>query len=319
MEVRSIIKEATVRINLVPRKQAVPGDILETGYRLLKGVVNKYNYDNLLNFTQNAIVVDNSMMIHLFDETDYMAGKNNLYFDTVESLEAYEIDAEDKENKVWAMVKSDPETFYTITSVGTPSGTVYVWVPHLVEEDSYNISRLQQMQLYCRMQHVHVKDVAKVNSLYLVTPVGRPYFQHYEIKFIPADKFDDYTNDARVFTVVQKSEGEWFIRLKPYLAAMKERKIKINYNESIDFDLDDDLFIPDNYVELLIVALAHKLAIQYPRLDEAQMARLETEVRVLVDNVRTPKAITKMVLRDQYDYFDNHTVTQSELLGGYWV
>ena len=46
MDVRSIIKEATSRINLVPRKQAVPGDILETAYQLLKGIVSKYNYDS---------------------------------------------------------------------------------------------------------------------------------------------------------------------------------------------------------------------------------------------------------------------------------
>lgn len=318
MDVRSIIKEATVRINLVPRKQAVPGDILETGYRLLKGVVNKYNYDNLLSFTENSIVVDNSPVIHFYDETQYVAGKNNMYFDSVEQLDSYEITQDDLENDVWAMVKTDREVFYTISEADTDTGTVYVWTSHLVSEDTLNQSRLQQMQAYCRMQHVYVKDVAKINSVYIILPYGRPA-QPVELMFVPSDKFDDYMNNSRVYTVVQKSEGEWIIKVKPYAYSMKDRKFKINYNESIDFDIDDELYIPDNYTELLIVALAHKLAIQYPRLDEAQMQRLETEVRVLVDNVRTPKAVTKMVLRDRYDWFDNYTATQDDLLNGYWA
>lgn len=82
--------------------------------------------------------------------------------------------------------------------------------------------------------------------------------------------------------------------------------------------MDSDLYVPDNYTELLIVALAHKLALQYPRLDDAQMNRLENEVRVLVDNVRTPKSITRMVLRSDYDYVNRGNMTQTELMGGYW-
>ena len=53
LSIRDIIKESCTRINLVPRKQAVPGDILENAFRLLKGVVDKYNKDNLLSWTQN--------------------------------------------------------------------------------------------------------------------------------------------------------------------------------------------------------------------------------------------------------------------------
>ena len=86
----------------------------------------------------------------------------------------------------------------------------------------------------------------------------------------------------------------------------------------MEFDLDSDLYIPDNYVELLIVALAHKLALQYPRLDDAQMTRLENEVRVLVDNVRTPKASDRILQRD--DYFGvTGNMSQSELMSGYWL
>lgn len=310
MNVREIIKESTVRVNLVPRRQAVPGDIMETAFRLLKGIVAKYNSDNLLNFTRNSVLVKNSQITHIYDETDFVAGKNNLYFDSVDALDAYDITAEDYANKVWAMVKSDINTVYTINH---PVAGVYQWQGHEANETQ----RVQQMQEYCKMNHVCVRDVAKVNSVYMVTPSGTQFDMFRELEFVPNDKFDSYIANSLVYTVIEKSEGEWLVKIKPVVAGLNAR-IKINYNEAIEFDIDSDLFIPDNYTELLIVALAHKLALQYPRLDDAQMTRLENEVRVLVDNVRTPKSMTRMVLRNDYDYFDDRKMTQAELMGGLW-
>ena len=312
MNVREIIKEAVTRVNLVPRRQAIPGDILENAYRLLKGVVNKYNYDNLLNFTQNSIIVKNSEFTHIWDETDIVKGKNNLYFNSREELEAYEPDEEEYENDTWAMVKGNDEVVFIVYS---PAVNVYAWRAQIIYSET---PRVQQMRAYQKMNHVQVRDVAKINSLYLVTPKNTEYAEHYELKFVPAYKFDNYYNDANVYTLIQKSEGEWLIQLKPNIARQNYR-LKINYNESLDFDLDDDLFIPDNYIELLIVALAHKLALEYPRLDEAQMQRLQLEVQTLVDNVRTPKAVTRMILREPYDFYNGGRLTQNELISGGWL
>lgn len=312
MNVREIIKEAVTRVNLVPRRQAIPGDLLENAYRLLKGVVNKYNYDNLLNFTQNSIIVKNAEITHLYDETDIVKGKNNLYFSSREELEAHIPDEEEYENETWAMVKGNDEAVFIVYS---PAVNVYAWRAQIIYQET---PRIQQMRAYQKMQHVQVRDVAKINSLYLVTPKNTEYAEHYELKFVPAYKFDNYYNDANVYTLIQKSEGEWLIQLKPNVARQNYR-LKINYNESLDFDLDDDLFIPDNYVELLIVALAHKLALEYPRLDEAQMQRLQLEVQTLVDNVRTPKAVTRMILREPYDFYNGGRLTQNELISGGWL
>lgn len=313
MDVRSIIKEATSRINLVPRKQAVPGDILETAYQLLKGIVSKYNYDNLLNFTQNSVIVPNTEVTHIYDETDFAKGEYNMYFDTVAEMSAYPFDIE-QVGKVWCIVKEVPNTYYTV-QVETAHPVTYSYVPHEISEPYPQ--RYQQMLAYQNMQHVCVRDVAKINSVYLITPTAEPYKLHKELEFVPANKFDSYLNGAPVYTVTEKSEGEWIMRIKPGIALL-DRRLKINYNESIEFDIDSDLYIPDNYTELLIVALAHKLALQFPRLDETQMNRLEQEVRILVDNVRTPKAITRSIVRN--DYFEDayHTTTPTELLTGYW-
>ena len=168
---------------------------------------------------------------------------------------------------------------------------------------------------YQNMLHFQVRDVAKINSIYVISDTNEPYKEYYKLDFINHTDFDRYSRNARVYTYTQKSEGEWVLNVKP-LYYPDNHRLKITYNEAMQFDIDSDLFIPENYIELLIVALAHKLALMYPRLDESQMNRLENEVRVLVDNVRTPKAEDRVLLRNNY-WDSPHTMTQAELLAGY--
>ena len=306
--VREIIKEACVRINLVPRRQAIPGDIMENAYLLLQGIVSKYNNDNLLAWTQNNIMLQNHELIHIYDTTDVLKGERNLYFDTADELHNYELTEEDFENDVWAIVKDSPNVIFKVMQVGT----VYTWQGVPVNEPYPQ--RYQEMKRYESMEHVQVRNVAKINSLYMTSVANQPYNEMYKLDFVNHTDFDKYSVSSPVFTYTQKSENEWLIQLKPVTASQNYR-IKLNYNESVEFDIDSDLYIPDNYVELLIVALAHKLALQYPRLDDAHMQRLENEVRVLVDNVRTPKASDRMLVRD--DYFANEYATsQYDLLTG---
>lgn len=312
MDVRTLIKEACTRINLVPRKQAPSGDQLENGYRLLKGIIAKYNYDNLLVWTQKSIIVDKSDLIHLYDETDIVKGPNNLYFDTVEQLHAYTPSEEEYENNTWAMIKDQPNSVYIVYS---PAVGVYDW--HYQDLYGNNNQRIQEMREYCKMEHFQVRDVAKINSIYVISNTNEPYKEYYKLDYVNHTEYDKYNPGARVYTYTQKSEGEWVIQLKPLFYPGNYR-VKITYNEAMEFDLDSDLFIPENYVELLIVALAHKLALMYPRLDEGQMARLEKEVQVLVDNVRTPKAEDRVLTRN--NYWERYgRMTQADLISGRWI
>lgn len=305
--VRDIIKEACCRVNITPRRQAVPGDIMENAYRLLKGIVAKYNSDNLLAWTQNNIILQNHELIHIFDESDVLKGEHNMYFNTLDEMNNYVLSEDDYDNNVWALVKEQPNAYYTVTQSGG-----YLWQYHNAD----NTQRYQEMKRYESMEHVQVRDVAKIDSLYLISNTNQPYREHYKLEFTSHSDFDKYINTANVFTYTQKSEGEWLIQLKPNVAKQNYR-LKLNYNEAMEFDLDSDLYIPDNYVELLIVALAHKLALQYPRLDDAQMTRLENEVRVLVDNVRTPRSSDRMLERSDYFSDGNFTLSQYDLMGGY--
>ncbi len=307
--VREIIKESCCRVNITPRRQAVPGDIMENAYRLLKGIVAKYNSDNLLAWTQNSIILQNHELIHIFDESDVLKGEFNKYFNTLDELNSYPLTEEDYDNNVWAIVKGQDGYWAPLPHSGS-----YLWSYYTNVE---NNQRYQEMRRYESMEHIQVRDVAKIDSLYLISNTNQPYREHYKLEFASHSDFDKYINTANVFTYTQKSEGEWLIQLKPNVAKQNYR-IKLNYNEAMEFDLDSDLYIPDNYVELLIVALAHKLALQYPRLDDAQMARLEKEVQVLVDNVRTPKASDRILQRDDYFGVDGN-MSQSELMSGYWL
>ena len=316
--VREIIIEAAIRCNVGRRTQALPGGIEETALKLLQGIVNKYNADSLLAFSQNSFVSKNSEWIHIYDEEDYLKGENNLYFGTIDEMNAYVLSEEDVENHVFALVKDHPTVVYSATRIQLgPDEVTYTWTGHQIGD--IPSVRVQNMKLYEACHHVRAYKVGKINSIFITPVTSNRFNENSQLRYVAPTDFDRYSNNSAVFTCTEKGEGEWLLHIKPVIAA-QNWKLKINYNEIIRFDIDSELYIPDNYVELLIVALAHKLAIQFPRLDEAQMQRLENEVRVMVDNVRTPKAQDRVIARMNYNYgFDEgRTMTDQELLSGIW-
>ena len=105
-------------------------------------------------------------------------------------------------------------------------------------------------------------------------------------------------NKIAIFTIVSNN---YFSRALTLIDSIKEYNIE-----------------SDNYIELLIVATAHKLALMYPRLDEAQMNRLQTEVSVLVDNIKTPNAADRMIIREDY-WRRQRRMSQYELMSGDWL
>lgn len=302
MIVRTLITEALSRANVVPRRQAAPGYQMETGLALLQGIVSKYNNDNYLAFTQSSLDLPSRKLIHIYDEVNTMLGENNLYFKTLDEMNAYEITEDDYENKVWAYL-DDGEHVDFIYNITQPVQGVFVWVPHGGQD--FN-ARYQQMRKYAEAYHIKVADVCKLNTLC----VNRgDVYGMLKLSFLPRQDFDSYVNSDLFWTFTGLAEGEWLIEVKP-LVASSSIKLRLDYNRGFKVDMDTDIRIPDAYLELLTVALTHKLALKYPRLDDAQMSRLENEVKVMLDNVRTPKADVKLVKRET-DYergFNAHDV-----------
>lgn len=307
--VREVIVEAATRVNLAPQRNPYPG-VVENAFRLLKGIISKYNNNDLLVWTQNSVIVPKSNLIHIYDESDYLKGEHNLYFDNERELNSYKLSEEDYENNVWSIVKEVPNVVYSVIRITTPA-VQFQWLPHVVNEP-YS-QRYQEMKRYEAMTHIQVRDVAKINSIYVINNTNEQYREHYKLDFVNHTDYDKFSNTSRVYTYTPKSEGEWLIEVKPYIYSGAHR-LKINYNEAFNIDLNTDLYIPDNYVELLIVALAHKLALMYPRLDEAQMNRLQQEVQVLCDNIRTPRSEDRLLLRSDYFCNDRYTMSQQDLM-----
>lgn len=308
MEVRTIITEALSRANIVPRRQPAPGDLVQTAFMLLQGIISQYNKDNYLSFTQATLDLPAKRYIHIYDEIDTLGGENNMYFDDADQLSAYELTEEDYDNNVWAMINDGQHlnVIYTVLSISTPSGPVYQWQPHV--QDGFN-PRYQQMRRYCESYHIQVPNVVKLNSLYINR--GEVYGL-LKLNFVPYAEFDAYINNDLYWTWNDGAEGEWMIEIKPILAS-QALKLRMAYNKGYKIDLDSDIRIPDNYIELLIVSLTQKLATKFPRLDDAQMLRLENDVKNMLANVRTPKADAKMVLRD--NHYDRGMTAQDVLCG----
>ena len=295
MEIRTIITEALSRANIVPRRQPAPGDLVQSAYNLLQGAINQYNNDNYLAFTQRQISLPCKKLIHIYDEDDTMLSDTEKVFKTVSEMNAYVPSVEEAVEDVWAMVMTDKNTVYHIVeTLGA-----YHWEP-MSEVDEFDI-RYQDMKRYIESYHIHVKGVAKLNTLMIAIPTAGA--EAVKLAFVPRSDFDRYYRNELAWTFTQMSEGEWLIETKSYALA-GANKLRLDYNEAVRFNLDTDLRVPDAYLELLTVALTYKLAIKYPRMDDSKVTQLASELQTMIDNVSTPKADVKLVKRDSYDVND---------------
>ena len=216
-------------------------------------------------------------------------------FKTVSEMNAYVPSVEEAVEDVWAMVMTDQNTVYHIVeTLGA-----YHWEP-MTEVDEFDI-RYQDMKRYIESYHIHVKGVAKLNTLMIAIPTAGA--EAVKLAFVPRSDFDRYYRNELAWTFTQMSEGEWLIETKSY-ALSGANKLRLDYNEAVRFNLDTDLRVPDAYLELLTVALTYKLAIKYPRMDDSKVTQLASELQTMIDNVSTPKADVKLVKRDSYDVND---------------
>ena len=305
MEVRDIIEEALKRANVVPRRQTAPGDLLMSGYNLLTGIVSKFNNDNFLAFTQMGLDLPARTVIHIYDKNDTFLGDYNYVFDDMSEMTRYVPSVEDKQNDALAVIRTNPQQVYgVVEDMGD-----YHWEP--IEVDGFN-PKYQQILEYVKAYHINVPCVSKLNTLNINR--NQPYGM-LKLNFVPHADFDSYASSDLLWTFKELSQGEWIIKIKPYTAAQSV-KLKLDYNRAIEFDLNTDLRIPDAYTELLIVALTSKLATTYPRMDDAHVERLKNELGDMINNVRTPKADTKQVLRD--DGYDDRSSYWGVVGGRMW-
>ena len=219
ISVREIITEALARANIVPRRQAAPGHIVEETFKLLKGIASKYNTTDYLSFTQNEKVVPYNPVLHIVTNDD-------------------------------------------------PSSNSFIFDDELITV---------------------IPNVAKINKIYV--PDSDSW---YELLEEPYQSFDGKGTSSDIYTVLEKSEGEWLIKFK----VPSVNTIKILYNEALTFDINSNLYISDSYTELFILALTKALVQKYPRNDNTMFQNLSMELAKCEELISVPKAAKRRITRD---------------------
>lgn len=140
---------------------------------------------------------------------------------------------------------------------------------------------------------VSAKNVQKVNKLYWrnKSDIG----SYIELSYASPNDFDAYPNGAGVYTFQPINDLQ--ILLKTKLLPDVGTELKVIYNKKWNIGLDDELRIPEQYVELFIIALTHKLAMTFPRLSNEQVTLLKNELTEMEKNIAVATRAIKYVTR----------------------
>lgn len=221
--VRSIIVEALNRSNLVSRRQSAPADMVESAYRLLKGIAGKYSNDNLLQF----LVMETETTL---DKSEYVLG---------------DVDP------------ANPEEYQEVT--------------------------------------LSAPNIQQINKVYWRAKQPNDAVNYIELSFASPSDFDAYPSGSGVYTWQPINDRQIVLKLK--LLPDVRTEIKVNYNRKWVFDLDSELRIPEQYEELFIVALTHKLAVSFPRISTEQVQLIKSELDDIKSNIMKSTRAIKYLQR----------------------
>jgi len=276
--VRDVIINALSRANLCSKRQAAPGYMTESAFELLKGIASKYSKDNLLQFLRRELIIDNehkkpTLVIGEYALNDEYS--DYLIFDTLP-----EAASEYVGRKAYA---KDTQKIYICVTI--PTG--YAW--GMTSEDPHEV--------FYSLPDVEVPNVAAIAEVYARNGQD-DYNNDYHLDFV---SYEDYRNPifgSGVYTWQPLSDKSIELKLKKPMVDSASYGFVVIYNCGYQFGLDDTLKIPENYIELFTASLVYALAVKYPKLDQAQIQRLEKERDDLVKNISIPTRANKIVLRN---------------------
>jgi len=138
-------------------------------------------------------------------------------------------------------------------------------------------------------------NIQKVNRMYWRAKEPNGLGSYIELSYASPDDFDGYPDGSGVFTYQPVNDLQMVLKTK--LRPDTNTEFKITYNRKWSIGLDDELRIPEQYSELFIVALTHKLALTFPRLSTEQVNLLKNELIEMEKNVATATRAHKYVSR----------------------
>lgn len=142
---------------------------------------------------------------------------------------------------------------------------------------------------------VEAPGLQRVNKVYWRSKDPSNVNTYVELSFANPNDYDAYPFGSGVYTWQPVSDLQGILKTK--LCTDANCELKITYNRKWNIGLDSELRIPEQYVELFIVALTHALAMAFPRLSTEQVTLLKNQLTEMEKNIASATRAIKYIGR----------------------
>lgn len=313
--IRDVITEALVRAGLANRRQPPLGNMVESAYRLLKGIAADYSKHNLLQFLRREADLTDLVIksdIQLLGP-NYIKGVN--YWDHITDLPipstAYWTGP--SAAKAW-----DGNSIVAQIEVVGAGEVAWSYTPYPTKAEAE--ARLRELGVFGDVipagiqpkmiigtldpdepndwVQVEIANIANIPELYWDVSRDDMANTAVPLGFVSFEDFNNGNFGEYIYTYQEITDRKIELKLKPqFVSLARGGRLKMIYNVAYSFDLDSVMKIPNIYQELFITALTYALACEYPRLSPEHTERLKTNLTNIENSVKTPTRASKFVVR----------------------
>lgn len=274
-----IIVNALDETGLWARADGSPtGEYVETAKTLLDRRLNEYSNSNFLSFTRKEIDFKPQKQVIKIGEYRLKEDKENntLMLET----ESERPDPNELTPGTFVYVK-DNKAGYRVDAVNSQANA-YISIPNatetwFVDVPDIEVQNLQEVvRAYCKISGANEWD---------------------ELNFVAYEDFYNFRELYSIYSIKPVSDA--IVEL--YLPnGLMNYTIKIIYNEFYEYELDQPLRIPGQFISLFTAGLAYDLARTYPRLSDSTVALMKERLKELEENCRRSSSVNKFISR-RYD------------------
>lgn len=117
------------------------------------------------------------------------------------------------------------------------------------------------------------------------------------MNFIAYDQFYSMNNGIYTVSWTPVSSSQWRVYFKPQFLS-SNWSVKLIYNKQMEYNDNDIINLPPQYIELLIRALAYNLSIQMPRTDTTKTSFLKSQLDEIEHMIEAANASLTIITRD---------------------
>ena len=135
--------------------------------------------------------------------------------------------------------------------------------------------------------------------------------QKVPLRFVPLSLIDNFSESDKVYTARQTSDKIWELEVKQ---SSVNKELSIVYNEKIECEMNTEYYAPEEYSELLVLALTSKLLTIFPRIDGSMKESVDGQLQRMIINIQSKQSNTKLIMSNKYS---NESVFSTFLNGWY--